>query len=113
MGQDNLPNGGGFQQIGTMKLPPTKNLVVHEVHNAILDEIGNLPRQRKNVARFSLQLSIMPLDDPETAIHKAVVDVLEKFKTMDSKLVLYPYRASDCYGEKISNAEIVDFSKFP
>jgi hypothetical protein len=107
-----LPNGGVFQQIGTMKLPPTKNIVVHEVHNAILDEISNLPRKRKHVARFSLQLSISPSDDPEAEIHKAVVEVLNKFKSMDSKIVLYPYRASDCVGKAI-NPEIVDFDRFP
>jgi hypothetical protein len=116
-GEENLmeldmPNGGEFQQIGTMTLPPTTNVVVHEVHNAILDEIGQLPRSRKHVARFSLQLSIPPSDDPEAEIHKAIVDVLQKFKTMDSKIVLYPYRAADCIG-KVSNPEIVDFARFP
>jgi hypothetical protein len=96
-----------------MLLPPTSNPVIHEVHNALLDEIGQLPRPRKHVARFALNISIPPSDDPEAAINKAIVGILRKFKTIDSKLVLYPYRASDCIGKKVSNPEIVDFDMFP
>ena len=102
-----------FSSDGTFSTNTTKDPLVTAFLNDVLESFNALAVQRKHIARYDLQFTIDMTESPEEEIREAVVEIFQKLSTADSKIVWYPWAASDATGKNPREKTIMSGEQFP
>jgi len=83
------------------------------VMNKQFDDSNRLQYQRPQMARYDLQFTIMPSDEPEMEISEQIQEILHKVQSEDNRIVIYPWKTTDGLGIQPKAPPIRSKDPFP